>query len=235
MAGGGGFNIVGRSLVAQPGNGIGLLSFTAKQYGNSTLRLDFCLPHPHGNFNDNSGVFVRFRDPRKAVLPGTPGPDVPGNPATVAADTDYEIQIDDEARGDTRKSEPDGLFFNHTGAIYKFKAEGTAPGQQNYTNNQYLAPGVWHTYEIKVTERSYEVKLNGQPATKFTADQNDSNEKFCGRIKSEDPDSGFIGLQVHTARWPSPTSASKADARNPAILNQSSETLPRREPFPPAQ
>jgi hypothetical protein len=198
MAGGGGFKIVGRSLVAQPGNGIGLLYYTPKQYDNFTLRLDFCLPHPHGGFNDNSGVFVRFRDPRKAVLPGTPGPDVPGNPATVAVDTGYEIQIDDEARGDTRKSEPDGLFFNRTAAIYKVKTQGSSPGQQNYTNNQRLAPGVWHSYEIKVTDRTYEVKLNGQPATKFTADQTDLNEKFRGRKKSEDADSGFIGLQVHT-------------------------------------
>lgn len=198
MAGGGGFKIVGRSLVAQPGNGIGLLYYTPKQYDNFTLRLDFCLPHPHGNNNDNSGVFVRFRDPRKAVVPGTPGPDVPGNPATVAVDTGYEIQIDEEARGDTRKSEPDGLFFNRTGAIYKVKTLGIAPGQQNYTNNQNLAPGIWHSYEIIVTDRTYVVKLNGQPATKFTADQTDPNEKFRGRKKSEDADSGFFGLQVHT-------------------------------------
>lgn len=199
MPGGGNrFVIVGRSLIAQPGNGIGLLYYTAKQYDNFILRLDFCLPHPHGGFNDNSGVFVRFRDPRKAVLPGTPGPDVPGNQATVAVDTGYEIQIDDEARGDTRKSEPDGLFFNRTAAVYKVKTQGTAPGQQNYTNNQRLAPGVWHSYEIKVTDRTYEVKLNGQPATKFTADPTDPNEKFRGRKKSEDADSGFIGLQVHT-------------------------------------
>lgn len=198
MAGGGGFKMVGRTLVAQPGNGIGLLYYTAKQFNNFTLRLDFCLPHPRGNSNDNSGVFVRFRDPRKPVLPGTPGPDVPGNAATVAVDTGYEIQIDEEARGDTRKSEHDGFFFNRTGAIYKIKTQGTAPGQQNYTNNQQLAPGVWHTYEIKVTDRTYAVKLNGQPATTFTADQTDPNEQFRGRKKSEDPDSGFIGLQVHT-------------------------------------
>lgn len=198
MAGGGSFKIVGRSLVAQPGSSIGLLYYTPKQFDNFTLRLDFCLPHPHGNNNDNSGVFVRFRDPRKAVLPGTPGPDVPGNTATVAVDTGYEIQIDDEARGDTRKSEPDGLFFNRTAAVYKVKTQGTLPGQQNYTNNQRLAPGVWHSYEIKVTDRTYEVKLNGQPATKFTADQTDPNEKFRGRKKSEDADSGFFGLQVHT-------------------------------------
>ena len=199
MPGGGNrFVIVGRSLIAQPGNGIGLLYYTGKQFNNFTLRLDFCLPHPRGGFNDNSGVFVRFRDPRKPVLPGTPGPDVPGNLATVAVDTGYEIQIDEEARGDMRKNEADGLFFNRTGAIYKIKTQGTAAGQQNYTNNQPLASGVWHSYEIKVTDRTYEVRLNGKPSTVFTANAADPNEKFRGRKKSEDGDSGFIGLQVHT-------------------------------------
>lgn len=199
MSGGGNrFVIVGRSLIAQPGNGIGLLYYIGKQFNNFTLRLDFCLPHPRGGFNDNSGVFVRFRDPRKPVLAGTPGPDVPGNLATVAVDTGYEIQIDEEARGDTRKNEADGLFFNRTGAIYKVKTQGTAAGQQNYTNNQRLAPGVWHSYEINVTDRKYDVKLNSKPATTFTADPADPNEKFRGRKKSEDADSGFIGLQVHT-------------------------------------
>jgi choline dehydrogenase-like flavoprotein len=195
---GGTFSLVGRSLVAKPGNGIGLLYYAAERFDNFTLRLDFCLPHSHGSFNDNSGVFVRFRDPRKPVLPGTPGPDVPGNPATVAVDTGYEIQIDEEARGDKRKNEADGFLFNRTGAIYKVKPFGTAPGQQHYTNNQRLAPGVWHRYEIKVTDRTYEVLLDGQPATKFTADPSDPAEAFRGRKKSEDPDSGFIGIQVHT-------------------------------------
>jgi hypothetical protein len=198
MAGGGGFRIVGRSLVAQPGNtGIGLLYYAAEQFDNFTLRLDFCLPHPRGNANDNSGVFVRFRDPRKPVRPGTPGPDVPGNTATVAVDTGYEIQIDEEARGDRRKSEADGFPYNRTGAIYKIPL-GPAPGQQNYTNAQRLAPAVWHAYQITVTDRTYEVLLDGQPATTFTADPLTPNEQFRGRKKSEDPDSGFIGLQVHT-------------------------------------
>lgn len=196
---GGTFKIVGRSLIAQPGNGgIGLLYYTAEQFDNFTLRLDFCLPHPRGNSNDNSGVFVRFRDPRKPELPGTPGPDVPGNFATVGVDTGYEIQIDEEARGDTRKNEADGFFYNRTGAIYKVKNPGVGPGQQNYTNNQQLAAGVWHSMEIQVTGRTYKVFINDQPSTTFTADPTDPNEKFRGRKHSEDPDSGFIGLQVHT-------------------------------------
>ncbi|MBW8890153.1 MAG: DUF1080 domain-containing protein [Fibrobacteres bacterium] len=206
MAGGGSFRIVGRALIAQPGTGgIGLLYYAAQQFDNFTLDLDVCLPHPRGNQNDNSGVFVRFRDPRKPELPGTPGPDVPGNAATVAVDTGYEIQIDEEGRGDTRKADPDGTFpekdghfYNRTGSIYKVKTAGTAPGQQNYSNTQNLRHGVWHHFKIKVTDRTYEVTLNGHPATKFKADPNDPNEKFRGRKHSEDPESGFIGLQVHT-------------------------------------
>ena len=128
----------------------------------------------------------------------TPGPDVPGNNATVAVDTGYEIQIDEEARGDTRKNEPDGFVYNRTGAVYKVKGLGTAPGEQNYTNNQRLAAGVWRSLDITVTDRTYEVLLNGQPATKFVANPTDPAEKFRGRTKTEDPDSGFIGLQVHT-------------------------------------
>lgn len=199
MPGGGNrFQIVGRSLIARPGSGIGLLYYATEQFDDFTLRLDFCLPHPRGVGNDNSGVFVRFRDPRKPERPGPPGPDVPGNAATVAVDTGYEVQIDEEARGDTRKHEADGFFYNRTGAIYKVTNLGAAPGQQNYTNQQRLAAGVWHTYEIKVMDRTYAVRLNGQAATTFTADPADPNEQFRGRKKSEDPDSGFIGVQVHT-------------------------------------
>ena len=197
--GGGNFTLVGRTLIAQPDSkGIGLLYYAPEQFDNFVLRLDFCLPHPRDNGNDNSGIFLRFRNPKLPELPGTPGPDVPGNLATVGVDTGYEIQIDEEARGDTRKGELDGFLYNRTGAVYKIKTIGTAPGQQNYTNNQKLAPGVWHSYDIAVTDRTYEVLLNGQPCTKFTADAGDPIERFRGRKKSEDPDFGFIGLQVHT-------------------------------------
>ena len=196
--GGGDFIRVGRALVMRPGtDGIGLLFYSAEQFDNFTLRLDFCLPHPRGNSNDNSGVFVRFRDPRKPVLPGTPGPNVPGNLATVAVDTGYEIQIDEEARGDTRIGEGDGFAFNRTGAIYKVPI-GNGVGQQNYTNQQRLAAGLWQTYEIMVTDRTYKVLLNGQPSTEFTANAADPVEKFRGRKKSEDADSGFLGVQIHT-------------------------------------
>ena len=49
-----------------------------------------------------------------------------------------------------------------------------------------------------MTDRMYEVLLNGQTATKFTADPAGPIEKFRRRKKSEDADSGVTGLQVHT-------------------------------------
>src|SRR6266404_87033 len=70
--------------------------------------------------------------------------DPANNAAFVAVHTGYEVQIDEEARGDTRFSEPDGFFFSRTGAIYKIKTLGTGPGQQNYQNHANLAAEQWH-------------------------------------------------------------------------------------------
>jgi choline dehydrogenase-like flavoprotein len=195
MAGGGSFVRFGRTIIAQQdGTGIGLFFYKPQAFENFILRLDFLLPHPRGNNNDNSGVFVRFRDPR---LPDpAPNPvDPPNNAAFVAVHTGFEIQIDEEARGDTRFGEPDGSFFSRTGAIYKIKTLGTGPGQQDYKNTQNLAAERWHHYEIEVSNQDYIVRLNGQEATRFTRAASDT---VRGNPPSVDPNSGFIGLQTHT-------------------------------------
>ncbi|MBI5590269.1 MAG: DUF1080 domain-containing protein [Deltaproteobacteria bacterium] len=194
MAGGGFFLRFGRTMIAQQnGRGIGLLFYTPQRFENFVLRLDFLLPHPRGNNNDNSGVFVRFRDPR---LPD-PAPDQidpANNAAFVAVHTGFEVQIDEEARGDTRFNEPDGSFFSRTGAIYKVKALGTGDGQQDYKNTQSLAADRWHRYEIEVKNQDYIIRLNGQEATRFRRSPGDKR----GNPPSIDPDSGFIGVQTHT-------------------------------------
>jgi 3-keto-disaccharide hydrolase/GMC oxidoreductase len=195
MAGGGFFTRFGRTMIAQQdGRGIGLLFYTLQPFENFMLRLDFLLPHPRANNNDNSGLFVRFRDPR---LPDpAPDPvDPPNNAAFVAVHTGFEIQIDEEARGDTRFGEPDGLFFARTGAIYKIKTLGTGPGQQNYQNSANLAARQWHRYEIEVNNQDYIVRLNGQESTRFRRSATDT---VRGNPPSADPNSGFIGLQTHT-------------------------------------
>jgi choline dehydrogenase-like flavoprotein len=195
MAGGGFFSRSGRTLIAQQdGKGIGLLFYKPKPFENFILRLDFLLPHPRGDNNDNSGVFVRFRDPR---LPDpAPDPNDPANNAAfVAVHTGFEIQIDEEARGDKRFGEPDGAFFARTGAIYKIKSPGTGQGQQDYKNSQNLAAERWHSYEIEVSGQDYIVRLNGQEATRFRRGASDT---VRGNPPSVDPNSGFIGLQTHT-------------------------------------
>jgi 3-keto-disaccharide hydrolase/GMC oxidoreductase len=197
MAGGGSFSLFERMMIAQQdGRGIGLFFYEPQKFENFILRLDFLLSHPFGSNNDNSGVFVRFRDPRLPD-PAPQPPDPTDNTAFVAVHTGYEVQIDEEARGDTRFNEPDGAFFSHTGAIYKIKDLGSAPGQQNYRNNQRLAAGQWHHYEIEVSGQTYIVRLNGQEATRFIRS---NTEIVRGNPPSVDPDSGFIGLQTHTGR-----------------------------------
>lgn len=198
MVGEGSFCLHDRCLVAQPGDDIGLLYYSARQFDDFILRLDFLLPKPFGENNDNSGVYVRFRDPLLSLLPGTPRTEHSNNPATGPVDTGYEIQIDEESRGDSRKGEADGHFYNHTGAIYKIRQHGDRPGQQNFTNSQKLAAFTWHSYEICVRDRTYTVFLNGLHATAFTADPCSPGEAYRGRKKSEDASSGFIGLQAHT-------------------------------------
>lgn len=197
MVGGGNFRLVNRALTAQPFGDIGLLFYTAQQFENFVLRVDFLMPHPAGPGNDNSGVFVRFRDPRQPV-PDKNNPAITylyGNQAYVAVDTGYEIQIDDEARGNAGIGEPDGFFYNRTGAIYKITAAGTAPGQQAYVQPPRLAPESWHTYEVEVNGNTYVVRLDGVETTRFTRHP---TETFRGNPPSVDPVSGFIGLQTHT-------------------------------------
>jgi 3-keto-disaccharide hydrolase len=56
-----------------------------------------------------------------------------------------------------------------------------------------LQPGEWNDYEIKVVGDTYTVALNGLQTAAFT-----NNDMSRGRAASQDPLSGFIGLQTHT-------------------------------------
>ncbi|HEX8166228.1 MAG TPA: family 16 glycoside hydrolase [Beijerinckiaceae bacterium] len=168
-------------IVARPGGEIGLFLYTGKAYSNFTLRLQFRLD----GRADNSGVFVRFRDPRQPPPAGLNDPRIAANPAWIAVDTGFEAQIDDMAQ-------PDGADIHRTGAIYDVPLGG-GPGQQSYSRGSSLQPGEWNDYEIKVTGDAYTATLNGFQTASFT-----NNDPKRGRAKSQDPLSGFIGLQAHT-------------------------------------
>ena len=168
-------------MVAQPGNDIGLLYFP-QAFGDFVLRLQFRLD----SRLDNSGVFVRFRDPTQPA-PGVTDPRATTNPAWRAVYTGFEAQIDEQAT-------PDRLDKHRTGAVYDVEL-GSAAGQQHYHRGSGLQAGEWNDYEINVTGNTYVVRLNGFETTRFT-----NTNATRGLPSTSQPQSGFIGLQQHTGR-----------------------------------
>jgi choline dehydrogenase-like flavoprotein len=168
-------------LVARPGPEIGLLFYTGQAFSDFTLRLQFRVDAQ----SDNSGIFVRFRDPRNPPPAGLNDPRIAGNPAWLAVDTGFEAQVDDAAQ-------PDQADKHRTGAIYDVEI-GPALGQQQYARGSSLQPGEWNDLEITVQGDSYQVLLNGFQTTSFT-----NTDVTRGRSAGQDPLSGLIGLQTHT-------------------------------------
>jgi hypothetical protein len=186
LAGGGAFALVDGLIIAQPDQAgeLGLLYFP-KQFNDFNLRLEFRLNDPA---NDNSGVFLRFRDPRMPV-PGRDGVSRPyNNQHWVAVDTGFEIQIDEAAK-------PSGLDKNHTAAVYDIPTDPGGIVFQSYRRAAPLRAGAWNEMEIEVVGQTYVVRLNGTETTRF-----DNVDTFRGKPASVDLQSGFIGLQAHTGR-----------------------------------
>jgi choline dehydrogenase-like flavoprotein len=167
-------------LSARPGNDIGVLTYVHEAFGNFNLRLQFRLDDQA----DNSGVSVRFRDPR-IPAPDLGDPRTLANPAWIAIDTGFEVQIDELAR-------PDQADRHRTGAIYDIPI-GPAVGEQQYQRGSALQPGEWNDLEIEVVADIYTVTLNGYQTVTFT--NKDANR---GRPAGRNPASGYLGLQEHT-------------------------------------
>jgi choline dehydrogenase-like flavoprotein len=197
-AGMGQFALIDGCIVAYPdvGGGLGLLWFAGANYDDFTLRLQFKL----NQAGDNSGVFVRSRDPRRRV-PDRANPADPtksliyGNKAWVAVDTGFEIQIDEQAR-------PDGAWMHRTAAVYGIPTGGGA-GQQNYTLPPLLQSGLqaqtWYEMQIEVTGQNYKTSirdLNGGAFQKVTEYNN--GDAYRGKPKSADPFSGYVAVQAHS-------------------------------------
>jgi choline dehydrogenase-like flavoprotein len=196
-AGQGTFELIDGTIVVRPGGDLGLFYYP-QGFGDFVLRLQFRLDR----IDDNSGVFVRSRNPRLPV-PRRNAPnvtDIYDNGAYVAVDTGFEIQIDELALGNKTKNppEPDGMDKKRTGAIYDIP---TTPGgiQQNFQRGPALQPGQWNDYEIEVKKSPggdvYTVRLQGQQTTTYT-----NTDAYRGKSVQIDPDSGFLGLQSHTGR-----------------------------------
>lgn len=190
VTGNGRFDLVDGAIVTQPGSDLGLCYYAARPFDDFVLQIQFRLERG----DENSGVWVRFRDPRQPV----PDRSNPGrgyryeNAAYVAVDTGFEIQIDELARGNPLKGTADGAAEHRTGAIYDVPP-GAGPGQQQCTAGPRLEPGAWNEYMIEARGDTYRVHLNGHQTTVFT-----NTDPFRGRSAARDPGSGYVGIQSHT-------------------------------------
>ena len=167
-------------------DGLGVLWFAARPYGDFSLRLQF-RDDATAPARANSGVQVRFPAP-KSPTPGCPttfnGEEQDHNPGWVAVNCGHEVQINDSADGGT--NDP-----RKTGSIYGFD-------DIDATQARVTAAGVWNDLEITVVGQTYTVTRNGVVINEY---ENLPDVAFPGR--PNDPDSssrglvGYIGLQAH--------------------------------------
>jgi hypothetical protein len=167
----GSFRVRRGALEARTGSDLGLLWLTRPTPANYTLRLQWMMTA----FDDNSGVFIGFPDPRSQGYDNT---------AYVGVNFGFEIQIDELAR-------PDNAPIHRTGAVYSFKGPTDGP--------LVVRPlGEWNQYEITVAGSDITVALNGQTVNRFHF-SGDAQSPSRG-LPSSPQDPRFIGLQTHTGR-----------------------------------
>ena len=166
-------------------DGLGVLWFAARPYGDFSMRLQFRDDATAGA-RANSGVQVRFPAPKRPTTgcPTTFDGAEQNNAAWVAVNCGHEVQINDS---------PDGPPFDarKTGSIYGF-------ADLNATQARTTAAGVWNDLEITVVGQHYTIKRNGVVINEY---ENVPGVKVPGR--PNDPDSssrglvGYVGLQSH--------------------------------------
>ncbi|MEU6257184.1 family 16 glycoside hydrolase [Streptomyces sp. NPDC047043] len=156
-------------------DGLGMLWFPQRKYGNFSLKLQWRDDAP-GTGNANSGVFVRF--------PWVHDHPEESRPEWVAIKYGHEVQVLDRPDGDMYK----------TGSIYGFDRVGLAGAGVTQK-------GTWNDYEIRVVDQHYSVYRNGVLINEF---DNIGGQVFYPP-RSDDPGtdgrrfaSGYIGLQVHS-------------------------------------
>lgn len=212
---GGGMLFLNGEMISYGENALRLFYYAAESFGNYTLRLQFRISDLS---NHNSGVFLRFPRPTLPLSEALKGriTNEPSFDATNAAWkpvlSGFEIQIDDNAYGDSQKDfygikpEPPGKFKNRTGAIYKIQAGDRVwhlgfnePTVQNYVPGPALVPNVWFEYEIEVKGNDYTV---------FLTNTQTNERKQTTSFKNTDGDRGqspgFIGIQSYpgsTVAW----------------------------------
>lgn len=184
QAPGGNFELLPDGTLRSHG-GLGMLWYSAEHFGDFSLKLKFRDAAPAGH-RANSGVFVRFPDPRTPLAErpngscGTVG-SARNSPAWVAIYCGQEVQIYDGATGEPQK----------TGSIYNFDEVGIEGAE--------VTPKQWNTYEIRVVGQHYTIIRNGKVINEF------DNTPGKSSSRAGDPPTdlrqfvnGFIGLQNHS-------------------------------------
>lgn len=217
-------------LAGPAGGGMLHLNGEMVSYGVGALRLFFYATELFADFtlraqfrifdlaNHNSGIFLRFPRPTldlsAALKPRTTNELFfdSANPAWKPVISGFEVQIDDNARGDSSKDfygikpEPDGKLKNRTGAIYKIPAGDRVwhlnfnePSAQAYQPGPALVPGVWFEYEITVQGDDYTVFL-----TNLQTGQRTQTTSFHNADSDRGRAPGCIGIQPYsgsTVAW----------------------------------
>ncbi|MFF1417671.1 OmpL47-type beta-barrel domain-containing protein [Streptomyces sp. NPDC058280] len=154
--------------------GMGMLWFPERKYGDFSLKLQFRDDAP-GAGNANGGVFVRF--------PNVHEHPEESRPEWVAINYGHEIQILDKPDGDMYK----------TGSVYGFDRVGL--GGAGVTPK-----GTWNDYEIRVVGQHFTILRNGVVINEF---DNVGGQEFTP-ARAGDPGTdgrryatGYVGLQVH--------------------------------------
>jgi hypothetical protein len=163
-----------------------MLWYSKKAYADFSVRLQFRDVAPNGN-NANSGVFIRFPDPRTpldqrpAGSCGTVG-SARTSPAWVAIFCGHEIQIYDGQGSEPQK----------TGSVYNFSSNGL--------DKAGVTPkGQWNDYEVRAVGQHFTIIRNGAVINEF----DNTPGKKSSRAGDPPTDlrqfiSGFIGLQNHS-------------------------------------
>jgi choline dehydrogenase-like flavoprotein len=212
---GGGMVHINGEMVSYGGDGLRLFFYATELFGDFTLRMQFRI---FDAANHNSGVFLRF--PRPSLdLSAALAPRIANEPSFDFSNSawkpvisGFEVQIDDNARGDSSKDfygikpEPDGKFKNRTGAIYKIPAGDRVwhlnfnePSVQTYQPGPALVPGVWFEYEITVQGDDYTVFL-----TNLQSGQRTQTTSFHNADSDRGRAPGCIGIQPYsgsTVAW----------------------------------
>ncbi|HEX6356515.1 ThuA domain-containing protein [Actinophytocola sp.] len=165
--------------------GLGMLWYAKQSFRNFSVKMQFRDVSPEGTAG-NSGLFVRFPDPRTPLAQRPPGScgtvgSAQTSQAWVAIYCGHEIQIYDGATGEPQK----------TGSIYNFDP---LPLDQVGATPK----GQWSDYEIRVVGQHYTIIRNGKVINEF------DNAPGISSSRPGDPPTdlrqfaeGFIGLQNH--------------------------------------